>query len=162
LLAMNLDRFREVNASLGHDAGDRLLVEVGRRLLSVARRSDSFARIGGDEFAAILPGVDSVVGAMLVAERVGAAVREPIPIGDQEAVVGMWIGIALFPAHGEDGGALLAHADRAMRRAKHGSRGYEVFCEETASRARSSFLIARHLSEALDHNQLFLHYQPKV
>lgn len=162
LLMMDLDLFKEVNDRLGHDAGDKLLAEFGKRLLQLSRKADTYARIGGDEFAALLLGTYSIPGAIAVAERIGRAMQEPVVIDGQLVTLGVSIGISLFPVHGRDARTLLAGADEAMYRAKRGNRGYDVFTPRSCEKDASEFLITSHLDEALEQDELFLHFQPKV
>jgi len=161
LLMMDLDGFKAVNDSLGHAGGDRLLTEVGRRLEQMARRCDTYARIGGDEFAAVLVGCDSLAGAVTIAERLRVAISEPCIVDGELVRVGMSVGVALYPDHGGDARTLLAHADGAMYLAKGGSRGYEISGGLGESEARA-FLIATHLPEAVERGELYLDYQPRV
>jgi len=118
----DLDQFKEVNDALGHDAGDRLLAEVARRLAGAVRASDTVARMGGDEFCAILSEVDGVDGARAVAERMLAALEAPFPLGGRELRVTASVGLALFPDHAEDPGVLLQRADAAMYAVKVGGK----------------------------------------
>ncbi len=161
LLMMDLDLFKEVNDGFGHEAGDNLLVTVAQRLQLTARRSDTVARLGGDEFVAILTGVGSGEDAVLAAEKIIAAVREPVPLDTSLVTVGVSIGIALFPEHGRDGKTLLAHADQAMYDAKRGSRGFEIYSEDSMPLPRS-VVIAGELSRAIEEKQLFVVFQPKT
>ena len=139
LLLMDLDRFKAVNDTLGHQVGDLLLQEVGARLRSVLRESDTVARLdnetlvgldgkmvarlGGDEFAAILPRVSSIGDASAVAEKLLLAMREPFPIRGHAVSIGISIGIAFYPQHGEDIDTLMQRADAAMYAAKNNQRG---------------------------------------
>jgi diguanylate cyclase (GGDEF)-like protein len=162
VLMMDLDQFKEVNDTLGHAAGDKVLAEIGQRLRAIARRTDSFARLGGDEFAGLLVGTDSVAGAAVMAERIVAAIREPFAFGGEMASVGVSIGIALIPDHASDGQEVLAKADRAMYQAKRSGRDYQCFLGDD-ERARSGpALAATYLTEALGRNELFLHFQPMI
>jgi diguanylate cyclase (GGDEF)-like protein/PAS domain S-box-containing protein len=126
LLVMDLDRFKQVNDTLGHDAGDRLLEEVARRLSCAVRESDIVARIGGDEFVALLRSADTPKQAMGVAEKIRVSVCAPCTIGAQSVPVSLSIGIALFPLHGSQAEALFRLADAAMYRAKSGNSGEPV------------------------------------
>jgi len=163
LLMMDLNLFKEVNDSLGHVAGDQVLAHVAQRLQNLTRKSDTIARLGGDEFAMILPRTASVDGAVVMAEKIVAAMRIAIPVSEKFVTVGISIGIVLSDRHGQDGQVLLAHADEAMYRAKRGTRGYEIYAEDSARTPdRHSVLLASQLSEALDRRELFLLYQPKV
>jgi diguanylate cyclase len=162
VIMMDLNRFKAVNDDLGHDAGDRLLVEFSRRLSQLARKSDTYARLGGDEFAGLLVGTHSNAGAASVAERIGRAMREPAAIEAELVTFGVSIGIAMFPADGHDARGLLAAADEAMYRAKRGSRGYESFAPGRPEQDGREVLIGSHLPEAMERRELVLHYQPKV
>jgi diguanylate cyclase (GGDEF)-like protein len=162
LMMMDLDRFKEVNDSLGHAAGDSLLAEIGRRLQHVARKTDSFARLGGDEFAGLLVGTNSVAGAATCAEKIVAAILEPFSVGGHLVTVGISIGVALLPLHGTNGQKVLAKADQAMYQAKRGSRGYEVFSEDDGPREPSPVLVTAYLWEALERNEFFLQFQPMI
>jgi diguanylate cyclase (GGDEF)-like protein len=161
LLMMDLDGFKAVNDTLGHAAGDQLLAEVGRRMEETARRSDTYARIGGDEFAAVLVGCDSLAGTVTIAERLRAAVSEPFIFDGELFRIGLSVGVALSPDHGSDARTLLAHADGAMYLAKRGNRGYAISGGLGGAEARA-FLIASHLPEAVERNEVFLDYQPRV
>jgi len=162
LLMMDLDRFKEVNDSLGHAAGDALLAEIGRRLQSVGRKSDSFARLGGDEFAGLLVGTSSAAGAAICAEKIVAAVNEPFTIDGHVVAVGISIGCSLLPLHGTDGQKALAKADQAMYHAKRGNRGYEIFSEAIGTKDSRPILVATDLRQALQREEFFLHFQPMI
>jgi diguanylate cyclase (GGDEF)-like protein len=126
LFLLDLDRFKEVNDTLGHEAGDILLQQVAVRLQNALRESDTIGRLGGDEFAIILPAIDAK-GAAQVAERIHCVLEQPLTLEGHQIDVEASIGIALFPAHGEDSGTLLRHADAAMYEAKRADQGYCVF-----------------------------------
>lgn len=162
LLMMDLNLFKEVNDTLGHAAGDRLLGQVGARLQQVARRSDTVARLGGDEFAALILGTDPSSGTPSLAKKIIDALREPFLIDKRVVTIGIAIGIAHYPEHGLDGKTLLAKADSAMYGAKRSTRGYEVFSEDGTAPEPSSVLMANHLTRAIERQELFLRYQPKV
>ncbi|MBF0309314.1 MAG: diguanylate cyclase [Magnetococcales bacterium] len=119
---LDLDRFKEVNDTLGHDAGDILLCQTTQRLRQCLRQPDILARMGGDEFTVILPDVGSEVHAVAVAEKILHALAEPFLIQDVECRIGVSIGISLFPRHGSDAELLLQRADAAMYRVKAGGR----------------------------------------
>ncbi|MGF1609262.1 MAG: putative bifunctional diguanylate cyclase/phosphodiesterase [Kiloniellales bacterium] len=163
LFLIELDLLKEVNDMLGHSAGDRVLTEIGRRLQRLARATDSYGRIGSDGFAAILPGMHSHAGARTAAETLCEVIKAPIHIGSKSVTLGASIGVALAPLHGATSREILAQADRAMSKAKCGSRGYEI----ASSRARemdeiSAVAIASDIGAALERKELFLQYQPKV
>jgi len=120
LLMIDLNRFKEVNDSLGHPVGDIVLNEVGQRFLKVLRKSDSLARIGGDEFAAVLHDISEQKDAVLLAEKMIESLRRPVLADAHALSVGASIGVALCPKHGADQNTLIAHADYAMYQAKRG------------------------------------------
>jgi diguanylate cyclase (GGDEF)-like protein/PAS domain S-box-containing protein len=160
VMMIDLNLFKEINDTLGHAAGDELLATIGRRFAHLTRDTDTFARIGGDEFAALLAGCDSPGSAIVVAEKIHTALDEPVTIGDVVLRVTAAIGVALYPGHGTDPRALLVHADQAMYVAKRSSRSCEVYTPDgVASRA---FLIACNLPEALERREFYLEYQPKL
>jgi diguanylate cyclase (GGDEF)-like protein/PAS domain S-box-containing protein len=130
LLFLDLDRFKEVNDTLGHDAGDRLLKAVAGRLREQVRASDTVARLGGDEFTVILPHVEAPHDASLVADKIIASISEPFDLNGVMASVGVSIGIALFPAHGDSVEEILKASDRAMYLAKDAGRNTYRFNPE--------------------------------
>ncbi|RPI20264.1 MAG: diguanylate cyclase [Acidobacteria bacterium] len=131
ILYLDLDDFKTINDSLGHQAGDAVLIETARRLKELVRESDTVARIGGDEFAVILLDVQKPADAGLVAEKIARAAAVPIPIGDQQVEVGASIGISMFPKDGTSLASLLKCADSAMYVAKGlGKRSYSFYSQE--------------------------------
>ncbi|MFI5833062.1 putative bifunctional diguanylate cyclase/phosphodiesterase [Micromonospora sp. NPDC051300] len=131
LLLLDLDRFKHVNDALGHAVGDRLLVEVSARLIDVADEGELVARLGGDEFAIVVPRLAGVEEARERADRVVAALAEPVPLDGLPLDVGGSIGVALFPDHGEDFATLMRHADVAMYDAKHRNDTVAVYAPES-------------------------------
>ncbi|MGC4896374.1 putative bifunctional diguanylate cyclase/phosphodiesterase [Micromonospora sp. DT31] len=131
LLLLDLDRFKHVNDALGHAVGDRLLVEVSARLTDVVGGRDLVARLGGDEFAIVVPRLTDLDQARERADRVVAALAEPVPLDGLPLDVGGSIGIALFPDHGEDFATLMRHADVAMYDAKHRNDTVAVYAPES-------------------------------
>ncbi len=161
LLLLDLDRFKEVNDTLGHDAGDRLLVEVVARLRGVTHPFDTVARLGGDEFAVLLPTADAArVGAVAAALRL--ALEEPLVIDGQILSVGVSIGSARCPDHGADGTTLLRHADIAMYVAKRGGLGHVAYDPAHDGHDATRLALVADLRQALDRDELAVHYQPKV
>ena len=158
LLLLDLDRFKEVNDSLGHHSGDELLVQVAGRLRAGLRPQDTLARLGGDEFAILLDAA-GVLEAESIALSLGAALSEPFDLGVLSVHSAASIGIALFPEHGTDLSTLLRKADTAMYRAKADG-GYRVHGggDEPSGLLR----LTEELHTALAEDQLVLHYQPKV
>ncbi|MGQ0662494.1 MAG: putative bifunctional diguanylate cyclase/phosphodiesterase [Pseudomonadota bacterium] len=162
VLMMDLDRFKEINDTLGHRVGDELLREVARRLLSVVRGSDTVARLGGDEFAALLPTAASMAGALVVADKIVQSFAPPVRLADHSLDIEISIGIALFPEHGTDESSLLAGADMAMYEAKRCRLGCTVFRADQEQDLTRATLLPRQLSRAIDNDELRLCYQPKL
>ncbi|HJP20193.1 MAG TPA: GGDEF domain-containing response regulator [Alphaproteobacteria bacterium] len=166
VLMMDLNGFREVNATLGHAVGDELLAEVAKRLLTVTRESDTLARIGGDEFAELLPSGATGGGAIKAAERAIEALNDPLTIQGHRLATGISIGIAVFPTHGNDASTLMRHADTAMFAAKRNATGYAVYFGQVADGDDETHVRQLSLSGDLRHairqNELVLNYQPKV
>jgi diguanylate cyclase len=161
LLMLDLDKFKEVNDSLGHRAGDQLLVQVGNRLGQHLRTGDVLARLGGDEFAILLDdaGRDE---AEEVATKLRAAVGEPFAVDGVTLHSGVSIGIALFPDNGPDLSTLLRKADIAMYKAKTLITGHHVYCTADDADDVSRLQTVEELRTALKSDQFVLHYQPKV
>lgn len=161
LLFMDLDRFKDVNDTFGHHCGDQLLQQVAERLRRTLRESDTVARLGGDEFAVLLPATDER-GAQLTARRLLDAFREPYTMEGQSFDVGASIGIAYYPQHGGDAATLMRRADVAMYAAKRNASGFAVYSADRDEVSSFRLLLTGELRHAIDHNQLLLHYQPKV
>ncbi len=162
-LFLDLDRFKFVNDSLGHDMGDRLLQEVAARLTAQLRDGDTLARLGGDEFVVTLSDLARARDAGYVAERMIAAVSAPYVIQGREIFVQASVGIAVYPQDGKDFLTLMKHADMAMYRAKESGRNRCQFFEQTMNEAaRARFDLEHALRLALDRNEFLLHYQPRL
>lgn len=161
VLLLDLDRFREVNDILGHDAGDRVLVIVAQRLRSMIRTSDVVARLGGDEFAIILTTGDSD-DVDLVADRIHDALGQPISVADQGIDVSASIGVVRFPAHGVDAGTLLQRGDVAMHSAKRQRIRYASYDSTQDEHRKERLHLLGDLRRAVDDDQLMLLYQPKI
>jgi diguanylate cyclase (GGDEF)-like protein len=166
LLLIDLDRFKEVNDTLGHHWGDRLLKEVSARLRSAVRPSDTVARLGGDEFAVILPAVGDLASATRLAAKLQAAVEQPVTLDGQLADVRGSIGVALYPEHGQAAEALLRRADVAMYVAKQAGGGIAVYAPEHEEHDPAHLALAGELRRALDrgddNNELVLRLQPRI
>jgi diguanylate cyclase (GGDEF)-like protein len=163
VLFCDLDRFKVVNDSLGHDAGDRLLVDVARRLEGVLRAGDTAARFGGDEFVILCEDIAGAHQAIAIAERVKAVLATPFVLGDDEAHVRTSIGIAMATDLGARPEALLRDADAAMYRAKEKGGGvYEVFDDDMRARAVKRLETENALHRALERGEFVLHYQPQA
>jgi len=163
LLFIDLDRFKNVNDSLGHHCGDEVLVEVADRLRGSLRAGDTVARLGGDEFALLLFGASSPEHAVTAAERVLAALRPSIAVGGVEFFVSASIGVALWPEDCSSRAELLQHADVAMYRAKAaGGDRFEMFQPAMTIAARERLRVETDLRRAIDRNEFFLLYQPQI
>jgi diguanylate cyclase (GGDEF)-like protein/PAS domain S-box-containing protein len=162
VLLLDLDRFKEVNDTLGHQVGDLLLTEVGPRLRQPLRDTDTVARLGGDEFAILLPGPTDVPAACRIAERIVEAFRRPFAIDELSLEVGISIGVALYPDHGEAAEQLLQHADAAMYTAKRNGFGFVVYNAESETNSVRRLTLTGELRRAIENDQLSLSFQPKV
>ena len=162
VMIMDLDRFKEVNDTLGHASGDELLKQVGLRLRDSLRESDTVARLGGDEFGVLLPKVVDAEAAVAVARKLRTTLEEPFTLHGLALRMEASIGIALFPDHGSDVQSLLQRADVAMYVAKEHPSGCEVYARERDEYSPDRLTLLTELRRAIDRGQLFLHYQPKA
>jgi diguanylate cyclase (GGDEF)-like protein len=162
LFLLDLDRFKEINDTLGHHVGDELLQLVGRRLTAVLHPGDVIARLGGDEFAMLVTNLEDPREALDLAERVRMALVEPFRHDGLSHEIEGSIGIALHPAHGADFETLLQRADVAMYVAKERGTGVEVYSTEIDRHSTVRLGMLAELRTALENNDLELHYQPKA
>jgi diguanylate cyclase (GGDEF)-like protein/PAS domain S-box-containing protein len=163
VLCLDLDRFKEVNDTRGHAAGDRVLQVAAERLRSRVREVDTVARLGGDEFAVLQVGVGSAAAVQRLCERLLEAFAAPISVEDQPAHVGLSIGVALAPTDGSAADDLLRFADLALYRAKGEGRGaFRMFEPVMDAQLRTRKQLEHELREALERDQLLLDYQPLV
>lgn len=163
LLFLDLDRFKEVNDSLGHNIGDQLLVEVASRFRELVRSSDTIARLGGDEFTIILPQIDSNTQVDQVANKIISALEQPIEINQQPVSISASIGATIYPQDGAHPEQLIKNADQAMYAAKEAGRGklyYFTPNMETLALKRATLI--RELRRAIDESQFQLFYQPII
>ncbi|MEW6352915.1 MAG: EAL domain-containing protein [Pseudomonadota bacterium] len=162
LLMIDLDRFKEVNDTLGHQIGDLLLQNLALRLRGTLRESDTVARLGGDEFAVLLPAVDNTQHAAIAAQKILKLLETPIDAGEHSLLVGGSIGIALAPEHGADIETLMRRADLAMYYAKRTHGGYCIYHADLDQQMAGELNLLDELRRAVEHRQLALHYQPKI
>jgi diguanylate cyclase (GGDEF)-like protein/PAS domain S-box-containing protein len=163
VLFIDLDRFKLINDSLGHGFGDRVLQTVSARLQASVREGDTVARVGGDEFILILPGVERPLQIARVAEKICDALKEPLVLDGHELFVTASVGISVYPDDGEDAEALTKNADTAMYRAKeHGRNRYQLFTASMNVGAAERLAQEGRLRRALRQGELSVHYQPVV
>ena len=163
LLFIDLDRFKIINDSLGHEAGDLLLVEIAGRLRRTLRSSDVVARLGGDEFVVILDNAAERGDVEAVAQSLLAALSQPLQLSGHECRTTASIGIAMFPADGTDVHTLTKNADMAMYLAKEdGKNDFRFFARELKMQSIERLILESNLRHALERNEFYLQYQPKV
>jgi diguanylate cyclase (GGDEF)-like protein len=163
LMFLDVDQFKRVNDSLGHEAGDRLLRVLAARIRGRVRETDLLFRMGGDEFTVILEDVHGPEEAAMVAQRVIETTREPLQLAHHELAVSVSVGIAMFPKDDAGGERLVKSADTAMYRAKElGRNRYAFFAPEMNERVESQLLIEAALRRALKNGEFRLHYQPRI
>src|SRR3569623_1664319 len=162
LLITDLDRFKEINDTLGHHYGDLVLQQVAGRMRSALRESDTIARLGGDEFAILLPQVPNEMDAINAARKLITALEQPIHLEDQSFHIVASVGIALYPEHGEDGATLMLHADVAMYVAKRSAAGFSLYDPKEDEHSVSRLALVGELRQAIEQRQLVLFYQPKI
>lgn len=163
IMYLDLDLFKHINDSLGHDAGDSLLVQVARRLSGAVREGDTVARMGGDEFTIILPDVGHVNEVSMVADRIMTVFSEPFRVEDRDLYISASIGITLYPLDDCDLEGLLKDADTAMYHAKDAGRNrYQFYSTQMTAQAMDRLQIEHGLRRALAEDEFEIHYQPKV
>lgn len=162
VMLLDLDRFKQINDTLGHATGDRLLQAIGPRLARALRKSDTLARLGGDEFAVLLPPAIDFERATASAERLAESLFEPITIEGMSLELGVSVGVALYPEHGTDLDTLLRNADVAMYKAKRERLGFSVFDTVQAIGSARRLTLQRDLRRAIECGDLHVRYQPRV
>jgi diguanylate cyclase (GGDEF)-like protein/PAS domain S-box-containing protein len=161
VMYMDLDRFKDINDTQGHETGDRMLAEVSARLRTCLDDEHSVARLGGDEFAFVLPDTD-IVAMQALAARIVEMMEEPFTINGISTRIGASIGLVSYPEHGRDLAELLKHADIAMYRAKESQEGWCLFAPEQAFNVLERVNLERELREVITERKLTLHYQPII
>ncbi|WP_417531349.1 EAL domain-containing protein [Marinobacter lipolyticus] len=163
VMFLDLDNFKHINDTMGHDAGDNLLIEAARRISSCLRGTSTVARLGGDEFLVILPGLTGGDATSQVAERILKTFEPAYLLNNQEVFVTTSIGIAVFPTDSDNSGNLLQHADAAMYQAKHkGKSSYAHFVPEMTEVSHDRLQMESRMRRALDQNEFELYFQPIV
>ncbi|HWS02334.1 MAG TPA: EAL domain-containing protein [Gammaproteobacteria bacterium] len=163
VIFVDLDRFKNINDSLGHQIGDKLLIASARRLTNLLRASDTIARLGGDEFIILLEDIDDPQAIAMLCSNLLAAFEAPFSIDDHSLHITPSMGISLFPDDGQDVDTLVKNADAAMYRAKEeGRNDFQFFTHELSTRANERLTLEASLRKALELNQLRLHYQPQI
>ncbi|MBS4217347.1 EAL domain-containing protein [Bacillus sp. FJAT-49711] len=163
LLFLDLDRFKQINDSLGHEAGDKLLMEVASRLQELIKNKDVIARLGGDEFVIILSNIKHQRESVHISEKIIEILKKPFNIDGQEVYITTSIGISFFPNDGSSSEILLKKADKAMYMSKlNGRNQYEIYHEGMVHSDKSQIKMAAQLRKAWKNNELYLLYQPII
>ncbi|MFC4183972.1 putative bifunctional diguanylate cyclase/phosphodiesterase [Saccharococcus thermophilus] len=163
LLFLDLDRFKNINDTLGHRVGDILLKETAQRLKGLLRKQDTIARFGGDEFVIILPNLKHIREAVYMAEKIVESLKRPFYFNHQEMYISTSIGISVYPFDGTDKETLIRMADRAMYQAKKNGRNqYALYHDEMHSDGKQLFQLETALRKALDRGEFELYYQPQL
>ncbi len=163
VMFLDLDNFKQINDTLGHDAGDTLLIEASKRVSSCLRGTSTVARLGGDEFLVVLPGLSGPDAACQVADRILQTFSTPFMLGGQEVFVTTSIGIATFPQDSDNSGTLLQHADAAMYEAKHkGKSAYSRFTPEMTEISHERLQMESYMRKAMELGEFELYFQPII
>ncbi len=162
VMLLDIDRFKEINDTIGHYNGDRLLKQMALRLSGVIRESDTLARLGGDEFAILLPSIETNDAAANVARKIRNALRSPFILAELSIDVQASVGAVLFPDHGEDVDTLIQRVDVAMYVAKQDNAGFVVYSQKLDQYSPQRLTLIGELRQAIENDLLLLHYQPKL
>jgi len=160
---LDLDRFKQINDTLGHAVGDSILIEVAKRLKHLLKNKDIIARYGGDEFVITLTNVKNVKEAAQFAEQIISSIEKPMMINGQEVFISTSIGVSVYPVDGKNTEELINCADRAMTYSKkNGLNGYSFYFDELQTDAQRVLLLDSELRRAIDNREFELHFQPKI
>lgn len=160
---LDLDGFKQINDTMGHEAGDQVLIEIARRIGSTIRGGDSVARLGGDEFVVLLLGLEKGEECVTTLERLLTAIVQPITVKNKHCTVSASIGVSIYPMDNEDPDTLLRHADQAMYVAKQsGKNRFHIYDPDLDKRARNQHEFLKSIRHGLKQGQFELYYQPKV
>jgi len=163
LLFIDLDHFKEINDSLGHDAGDEILINVTQRLSKIIRKEDTLSRLGGDEFTVIVENLEQGQNASLLAQKIISQLEQPIEFADNLLYVSSSIGISLYPDDGDNCQNLLKYADSAMYKAKNeGRNNFQFYSAEMTELALERVVMEANFREALKNNNFVVYYQPQI
>ncbi len=163
LMFIDLDNFKMINDTLGHDYGDLLLIEVAKRLTAILREEDLVSRLGGDEFTVILDDIKDTSYPSIVAQKIIDSLSQPIKLDDEMGYIGASVGIAIYPDDATDKENLVKNADMAMYAAKHGGKNiYQYFTEDMNADAKERLELSNDLRKAVQNNELKLYYQPVI
>ncbi len=163
VMMLDLDQFKRINDTLGHPVGDRLLQEVGKRLITYLREGDTVSRLGGDEFALILEDIQSIENVIKVAQKILRKMETPVHINAHDLHISTSIGISLYPSDGQDVDTLLKHGDTAMYQAKQEGRNrYRFYTPEMNDKALQRLAMENELRKALEREEFLVYYQPKL
>ena len=163
LLFLDLDQFKRINDTLGHQAGDQLLLNVADRLQACVRPEDTVARLGGDEFTILLNDISEIDYIQVIAKKILSTLKEPVKLGKHEIIVSTSIGITLSPNDSIDSDTLMKNADLALYKAKENGRdGYQFFTDALNIRANKLLETENELREAIKHGDFYLNYQPQI
>ncbi len=162
ILFLDLDRFKNVNDSLGHPVGDTLLIESAQRIGNIVRKEDTVARLGGDEFVIVVEDISDVHALVLLVQKIKLAFEQPFVIAGHKLFITVSVGISVYPNNGKDSATLLKNADIAMYRAKDDGRdGYRFYTEGLSSRVFQRLTLENALRQSVARNELVLYYQPQ-
>ena len=162
IIAMDLDRFKEINDAMGHHTGDQLLQHIAEQSRGCLRSSDTFARMGGDEFTLLLPNISNLEGALISSKRILGIINQPVQLAGHSIEISVSLGIALYPEHGDNAETLLRNADAAMYEAKRAQLGHMVYSADLDQHAEDRVRLQSELRRAIELDELVLHYQPKI